>query len=292
MKKLFICILITIGLSSFVSGQTVLKGCGIIVIDGNTWISYYQPIMQHSELYHSLLNILPKNRMVIYDDNIDGYTCYWSIKNEKLYLDSVIVSICHFRRKYRNYKDRCISSANMHRIFKEYYDKDGIFAAWTNGTIRFVRGEGLWYEAGYYEQEQFITLKQGQIIEQSSFHNKMVVDGFSLKDLWGQGQEEVKAKLPLKLDDYPELNDENSLMFFISPIQVDSLGNLVDCKVQAFIWRQGERQEIEELSDQMKNLLKNIYPWKTYLINGQYISRDYFGGIFPYWTRVDINNDN
>ena len=94
------------------------------------------------------------------------------------------------------------------------------------------------------------------------------------------------------MDDYPELNDENSLKFFISPIQVDSLGNLVDCKVQAFIRRQGKRQEIKELSDQMKNLLKNIYPWKTYLINGQYISLDNVGMIYPYWTRVDINNDN
>lgn len=291
MKKLFICILITIGLSYYTIGQDYLLENSIIFIDGKMWISYNQPIEQNSELYHSLLKILPKGRSIMLDNNLDGFTCYWNIKNEKLYLDRVTVTFINNRRIGKCY-ERCISSANMHRIFKEYYDKDGIFAAWTNGTIRFVRGEGLWYEAINYEQEQMITLKQGQIIERQSFHNRLVIDGFSLNDLWYQGQEEVKAKLPLKLDDYPELNDENSLEFFISPIQVDSLGNLVDCKVQAFIWRQGERQEIEKLSDQMKNLLKNIYPWKTYLINGQYISRDNDGGIYPYWTRVDINNDN
>ena len=281
MNKLFICILITIGLSYYAIGQELSNS--IIFIDGKKWISYNQPIEQNSELYHSLLKILPKGRSIIFDNNLDGFTCYWNIKNKKLYLDSVTITFFQKRRI-----GKCISSANMHRIFKEYYDKDGIFAAWTNGTIRFFRGEWLWYEAINYEQEQFITLKQGQIIERQSFHNRLVVDGFSLHDLWGQGQKEVKAKLPLKLDDYPELNDENSLEFDISLIQVDSLGNLVDCKVQAFIWRQGERQEIEELSDQMKNLLKNIYPWKTYLINGQYISCDYFGAIYPYWTRVNI----
>lgn len=286
MKKLFIGIfIITLSLNIFATG---LAG-DIIFINGEQWILLGKPIERDSVLYHNFIGILPEDRSCS-TANWDGYTCYWSIKNEKLCLDSVKVTT--YNQETKRDHDCSISSADMQRVFKKYYDKDEILATWVKGTIRVARGEILLYEhsayARNYEQEQIITLKKGQIIEQSSFHNKMVVDGFSLNDLWGQGQEEVKAKLPLKLDDYPELNDVTRIMFKITSIQVDSLGNLVDCKVQAFIWRQGERQEIKELSDQMKNLLKNIYPWKTYLINGQYISRDNVGAIYHYRTRVDI----
>ena len=286
MKKLFISIfIITLSLNIFATG---LAG-DIIFINGEQWILLGKPIESDSILYHNFIGILPEYRSKS-TANWDGYTCYWSIKNDRLYLDSVLVEL--YDQETKSFFERCISSADMHRVFKKYYDKDEILATWVKGTIRVARGEILLYvHSAYernYEQEQMITLKQGQIIERQSFHNRLVIDGFSLNDLWYQGQEEVKKKLPLKLDDYPELNDENSLKFFISPIQVDSLGNLVDCKVQASIRCQGERQEIKELSDQMKNLLKNIYPWKTYLINGQYISCDYFDAIYPYRTRVDI----
>ncbi len=286
MKKLLIGIfIITLSLNIFATG---LAG-DIIFINGEQWILLGKPIERDSVLYHNFIGILPEDRSCS-TANWDGYTCYWSIKNEKLCLYSVKVTT--YNQETKRYHDCSISSADMQRVFKKYYDKDEIIATWVKGTIRVARGEILLYVhsayARNYEQEQIITLKKGQIKERQSFHNRLVVDGFSLKDLWGQGQEEVKAKLPLKLDDYPELNDVTRIMFKITSIQVDSLGNLVDCKVQAFIWRQGERQEIKELSDQMKNLLKNIYPWKTYLINGQYISRDNVGAIYPYRTRVDI----
>ena len=286
MKKLLISIfIITLSLNIFATG---LAG-DIIFINGEQWILLGKPIERDSVLYHNFIGILPEDRSCS-TANWDGYTCYWSIKNEKLCLDSVKVTT--YNQETKRYHDCSISSADMQRVFKKYYDKNEIFATWVKGTIRVARGEILLYEhSAYvrnYEQEQIITLKKGQIKERQSFHNRLVVDGFSLNDLWYQGQEEVKAKLPLKLDDYPELNDVTRIMFKITSIQVDSLGNLVDCKVQAFIWLQGERQEIKELSDQMKNLLKNIYPWKTYLINGQYISRDNVGAIYPYRTRVDI----
>ena len=288
MKKLFIGIfIITLSLNIFATG---LAG-DIIFINGEQWILLGKPIERDSILYHNFIGILPEDRSCS-TANWDGYTCYWSIKNEKLCLDSVKVTT--YNQETKRYHDCRISSVDMQRVFKKYYDKNEILATWVKGTIRVARGEILLYEhsayARNYEQEQIITLKKGQIKERQSFHNRLVIDGFSFhEDL---GQEEIKAKLPLKLDDYPELNDVMRITFKITSIQVDSLGNLVDCKVQAFIWRQGERQEIKELSDQMKNLLKNIYPWKTYLINGQYISLDNVGMIFPYWTRVDINNDN
>ena len=242
MKKLLISIfIITLSLNIFATG---LAG-DIIFIDGEQWILLGKPIERDSVLYHNFIGILPKDRSCS-TANWDGYTCYWSIKNDRLYLDRVTVTFINNRRIGKCY-ERCISSANMHRIFKEYYDKDGIFAAWTNGTIRVARGEILLYDhsayARNYEQEQIITFKHGRIIERQSFHNRLVVDGFSLQDLWYQGQEEVKKKLPLKTDNYPELNDVKRIYFNISPIQIDSLGNLVDCKVQAFIWRQGERQD-------------------------------------------------
>ena len=268
MKKLFIGIfIITLSLNIFATG---LAG-DIIFIDGEQWILLGKPIERDSVLYHNFIGILPEHRSQS-TANWDGYTCYWSIKNDRLYLDSVLVGL--YDQETKRYHDCSISSADMHRVFKKYYDKNEIFATWVKGTIRVARGEILLYVhsayARNYEQEQIITLKKGQIKERQSFHNRLVVDGFSFHE--GLGQEEIKAKLPLKLDDYPELNDVWRIMFRITSIQVDSLGNLVDCKVQAFIRHQGESQEIEKLSDEMKNLLKNIHPWKTYLINGKYVS--------------------
>lgn len=285
MKKLFIGIfIITLSLNTFACEQFG----DTIYIDGIKWVLLGKPIGNKS-LYDSLKKVFPED-CIFSTSNYDGYIGYWSIKNEKLCLDSVKVTT--YNQETKRYHDCSISSADMQRVFKKYYDKDEIIATWVKGTIRVARGKLLLYEEmAYernYEQEQIITFKHGRIIERQLFHNRLVIDGFSLNDLWYQGQEEVKKKLPLKTDNYPELNDVKRICFNISPIQVDSLGNLVDCKVQAFIRRQGKRQEIKELSDQMKNLLKNIHPWKTYLINGQYISRDNVGMIYPYWTRVDI----
>ena len=301
MKKLFIGIfIITLSLNTFACEQFG----DTIFIDGIKWVLLGKPIGNKS-LYDSLKKVFPED-CIFSTNNYDGYIGYWSIKNEKLCLDSVKVTT--YNQETKRYHDCSISSADMQRVFKKYYDKDEIIATWVKGTIRVARGKLLLYEEmAYernYEQEQIITFKHGRIIERQLFHNRLVIDGFSLQDLWYQGQEEVKKKLPLKTDNYPELNDVKRICFNISPIQIDSLGNMVgNCKIEAFIvhkvsvdpekieklllhnryepYKIGKK--IKGLGDEMKNLLKNIHPWRTYLINGQYISSyDREKGEYPY----------
>jgi len=60
----------------------------IIYIDGIRWELLGRPICVDSLLYHDLKAVLPSERSIS-TANWDGFTAYWSIKKNVLYLDSV-----------------------------------------------------------------------------------------------------------------------------------------------------------------------------------------------------------
>ena len=259
----------------------------LIFVDGEMWVLLGKPLRADSLLFSSLKNILPKDRST-FSSNWDGYTGYWSIKNDKLVLDSIKVTIDKYDTYKELYKEweESIPSSDMQKVFKSYYDKDDIIASWLTGTIRIGKGRWITYlHQGFLrnqEYEQFIAIDRGNVTGRKSYHNKVVVDGFSFSMF--KSREEIKAKFPLDFKSYPELDEENRILFIIRDIQLDSLGNLLDCHVKASLPNQEEDriQSLEGLENSLKLMLKRISPWKTLYINGEYVSQDKYGSVIPY----------
>ena len=279
-KKLFVLICcLAISFGAWATGQDG----DIIIINSERWILLGKPIEAHSAIYNDLLKVLPQGRTTT-TANWDGYTAYWSIKRERLCLDSIAVEFYNKERQRHN--ERSLPSAELRRVFKDFFERQNIVATWFTGKLRVAKGDVIYYQHdGYernYEFEQTMAVKNGKITERKSYRNRIAVNGFSLSDC--QTPEDFKAKLQLRINDYPELIGVNRIIFTIKDIHVDSKGNLIDCQVTATVRRQGKSgsQKSERLAKDVKSMLKNIRPWKTLFINGEYVSPDRPGYNIPY----------
>lgn len=61
----------------------------IIYIDGIRWELLGRPVCANSKLYRHLKAVLPTKRSTS-TANWDGFTAYWSIKQDVLYLDNIL----------------------------------------------------------------------------------------------------------------------------------------------------------------------------------------------------------
>lgn len=254
-----------------------------ILIDGEMWVLLGKPLHADSLLHSSLMNILPKDRTIT-TANWDGYTGYWSIHDDRLVLDSITVSF--WDDDARKYWQERLPASDMRQVFSRYYDNNDIIATWLTDTIRIGKGEQIFYmHAGFmrnHEYEQFLAIDRGKVTGRKSYHNRVVVDGFSFSML--KSQEEIRAKFPLDLKSYPELEGAKRIIFNIRDMQLDSLGNLVDCHVRASIpgHDRDKKPSLEGLENSFKQMLKAISPWKTLYLNGEYVSDEKSGFTIPY----------
>ena len=252
----------------------------IIFIDGERWELLGRPITADSILDKSLMAILPKGRSWT-TANWDGYTAHWSIKDNRLLLDSITVNF--YNKKTRQHIQQRISEADMHRVFYNYYQNNEIVATWI-ARIRVAKGNLVYYEHEGYtrnlEYEQIFTIDKGIVTDRQSFRNK-VIDGFSRIDIISN-REKIKEMFPLHTEAYPELKGKKSLVI-VKDIRVDSLGNLIDCNVTVKVnTHDDDEKNIEGLANEVKDILKKIHPWKTLLIYGEYVAADRYGFAFPY----------
>lgn len=293
MKRILICICtLGLALSTFATGQDG----DVIIINGERWSLLAKPISADSTLFHRLKAVLPPNRPIV-TSNWDGYTAYWSIKNEHLCLDSITVS--SYNNDTRQYKEECLPAADMQHVFDNYRQEGDIVASWVNRDIRAAKGKKVYYVHLYFERnheyEQILTVKEGRVTGRQAYHNRVVVDGFSLKSLEAQQRktdwQAIREIFPLHTENYPELDGDTVIFFTVKDIQLDSLGNLVDCRVRAIIGR-GTRRDSEGLAQEMKELLKDIRPWKTLFINGEYLPEERNGCTFPYHCCVKKKGDS
>jgi hypothetical protein len=279
MKKIIIFFYALCSLTvAFATGQDG----DIIYIDGERWKLLGKPATSDSILGSNLLAILPEERS--WDTgNWEGYTGWWSIKNNKLYLDSITVKF--YNKETQQHRQQSIGEADMRRVFSNYYQNNTIVATWVK-KIRAAKGNLVYYEHIGYERnleyEQIFTIDNGDVTNRQSFHNK-IIKGFSLADPRNRGK--WKDILPLNVNAYPELNGEKKLVISVKDIRVDSLGNLIDCNVAVMARTNDDEQKrknIEGLASEVKTTLKNIHPWKTLFIYGEYIAADKNGFTFPY----------
>lgn len=273
MKRLFIFITLTLmSLTMYATGQ---EG-DIIYIDGEQWELLGKPIYADSVLSRELKNALPKERG-INTANWAGYTAYWSIQQEKLYLDSIRYVIYDSAPKSRT---ECLPSKAMRRIFKKYASRKRIVATWFNNEIRVAKGKQLYYvHEGYtrnYEHERVISIEQGKVCGTKDYQN-YVVDGFSFDKYRPNNKAELREKFPLHIEQYPELADVKRILFNIKRARVDAQGNLVECEVKVFRPNDNPR-----LAAEMAEAMKAYRPWRVMFINGEYRAYGIEGYTIPY----------
>ena len=268
-KQSFISIILFLtSLSIYATGQDG----DVIYIDGTRWSLLGQPISRDTVLLRQVRAAIPQQHVTL-SSNWSGYTAFWSIKQDVLYLDSIRYLLSY--KTDKNTQSECIPAKTLQRVFKNYSNGSQIVAGWLKGDIRVARGKILYYEhMGYernYEEEQIISINQGKVTGVQTFHN-YVKEGFSFDQVvktktgnMGVLPAQLREMFPLHLGRYPELANEKRIVFSIRHAKVDETGHLVDCEVK--VMKPGDNPQ---LAAEMSALMKAYYPWRVSFINGEY----------------------
>ena len=247
----------------------------IIYIDGTRWELLGRPICVDSLLYHDLKAVLPSERSIS-TANWDGFTAYWSIKQDVLYLDSVRSE--HYDSDTKEFMGSRIPSATLFRVFNKHVTGDCIVGSWLTRDIRVAKGKVIYYQhMGFernYEDEQIISIDKGKVTGKKVYHN-YVIDGFSFDKV--KDKAELRRLFPIHIEQYPELAKAKRIVFYIKKARVNSQGNLVECEVKVFNPNDNQR-----LATEMEGLLKAYHPWRVSFINGEYRADGIAGWTFPY----------
>lgn len=238
----------------------------VIYINGERLELLGRPIWLDSTLYHTLKDELPSDQGTV-TSNWDGFIAYWSINNDKLYLDSVKCEA--YDPNVKAVVGKSIPSITFYRIFNIYSAGNRIVASWVSGKIRVAKGKVIYYQhSGFernYEEETILDIDKGKVIGKKEYHN-FVKDGFAFDKLQENGAQEMLHKiLPLHIERYPELVNVKRLIFRVKRARVDEKGNLLECNVQVVRPDAGP-----QLATEIAEALKNYHPWKVYYINGEY----------------------
>ena len=269
MKKgtIITIVLMLMSLGTYATGQDG----DVIYIDGTRWTLLGQPISRDTVLWRQVRAAIPQQHVVI-SSNWSGFTAFWSIKQDVLYLDSI-----QYLRPASDKKTlpEGIPAETLQQVFKNYFDGKRIVAGWLKGDIRVAKGKMLYYEhMGYernYEEEQLISIDSGKVTGVKAFHNYNK-EGFSFDQI-GTTQVEsmhvtpaqLREMFPLHLERYPELANEKRILFSVRRAKVDETGHLVDCEVK--VVKPGDNPQ---LAAEMAELLKAYHPWRVSFINGEY----------------------
>lgn len=247
----------------------------IIYIDGTRWVLLGRPIRLDSLLYHDLQAVLPTERS-IYTSNWDGFTAYWSIKQDVLYLDSI--RYMQYDSDTKDDKVKRMPSATLFRVFKKYVTEDHIVGSWLTGDIRVAKGKVIYYQhmafERNYEEEQIISIDKGIVVGKKVYHN-YVIDGFSFDKV--KNNTELRRLFPIHIELYPELANAERIVFRIEKARVNDQGILEECEVKVL-----KPSDNQRLATEMEGLLKAYHPWKVSFIHGEFRAADIAGWFLIY----------
>lgn len=144
-----------------------------IYINGKMYKMLSYPSETDSIISEILKKIKPTNAIVRYTFLWRGYTGYWSIQHNNLYLDSLIYDIQDPVSK--EYLTKTIIPKNE-SAFSAYKDNIGIKASWYTGKLRLIEGKVIRYdymEGNTFEKESFLTVKKGTVTGSKRYKNKL-----------------------------------------------------------------------------------------------------------------------
>ena len=258
-KAVFATMILLLALTARATGQQA----DILVVDGNQWALLCRPICYDSLIYNRIKSLLPKDH-TWKSTNWDGFQSAWSIKDDMLVLDSVLVDVYDGEQN----KDRVLTIPRQ-GLAEAFPDSQCPFVAkWLTDTIRAARGNCIRYEdTGFdrnYEHEILLAVKRGHVVSLEHFENKVLVNGFDLRDSVFQ------ELITIPSERYPDIASGRNIIFRIGNLQVDRRGNLKDCLVVAYGGGlHHDDIRLNQLADDFKAGLKRISPWRVMLINGK-----------------------
>ena len=171
--------------------------------------------------------------------NWDGYRGYWSIKDNRLCLDHIEIEL-YDKDKKRSHVEN-IPAADMRKVFGKYYQQKEIVATWFTAEIRAAKGNTLYYvHSGYYRNLEY---EQLLTIKQGKVTNRQTYHN------------RVVVKDGFSFDN----KNREDLHRLFPPA--------------------AKRRADRSASRAGKTLLKQIRPWKTLYINGEYVSDHYHDSI-------------
>lgn len=272
-RILILCVFVLQVSYLFATGSS----CDIIYIDGEKWFLMDKPLIYDSILYRKLLNFLPKERNVS-TANWDGYTAYWMVRDEKLYLEKIEVDL--YKKQEGKEYVQILSADTLKSLFPSYCDDKGIYAGWFSGKMRSGRGKNIRYIHMSFdrnmEEECVMAIRNGSVIRKQFYHN-FKKEGFALREF----PKVLEKNFPFK--QFPELANE-SIVFYFRNFKLSPEGHFLDCTI--YIESDKSRNWIEDpnhpIIKALKAVLKSIYPWEVLCINGKY-TMEYLN--FPIYLR-------
>lgn len=287
------CLLLVLSpLMARATGQTADR----VVINGEEWCLLASPLYNDTLISNRIDKILPnaKDRRCS-TGNWDGFVGYWEIVDSCLYLKKVVVDMWneHKRESYELVYD----ADTLRTVLEEYYTEHGILAGWfSHEKLIIGRGELVTYiHGGYFrnhEEELVVTIKNGRITHQEHWHNKKVMEGWSLSE-GGLTKTGIQIRDSFPYDQFPEL-DTRLVIVHVSNVSLTPDGHFEDCDA-SFLWKHdnGEKEWIEDPNHPiivaLKETMRKMFPWEVLYLHGKYTICSPTGGNWNQFTLPLVN---
>ena len=278
-------LLVLFPLMARATGQTADR----VVINGEEWCLLASPLYNDSLISNRIDKILPSTEdRSCSTGNWDGFVGYWEIVDSCLYLKKVVVDMWdeHKRESYELVYD----ADTLRTVLEEYYTEHGILAGWFSREKLIIgRGELVTYVHGAFyrnhEEELVVTIKNGRITHQEHWHNKKVMEGWSLSEgeLTKTG---IQISDSFPYDQFPEL-DTVLVIVHVNNVSLTPDGHFEDCDV---IFTRGRGKQWEEDPNHpiivaLKETMRKMFPWEVLYLHGKYTICSPTGGN---WNRFTL----
>lgn len=235
-----------------------------ISVNGEEWILLAKPIETDTLLSKQVRDLLPENRMIS-TGNWSGYTAFWELKGDCLYLQKIEVEMTS-----RKEDNMVFTPESLKGIFASYYGQDGICAAWVSGNLRMGKGALVQYHhMGFsrnYETECIMKLEDGKMKDRTMYRNSKT-PGMDLSEVkW-----EFIRNFPWK--NFPELEGRH-IGFYVDNVVLSAEDWAMDFdKVLVYYNTEAGRVYIKNrdhpVVEAFTKVLKGLHPVIVYHVNGK-----------------------
>ena len=248
-----------------------------VIIDGEKWELLGSPLSYNDSIYNRVESLLPKHEDRSWSTaNWSGFYGCWEIVDSCLYLKKIVVNMWNEHKKERYALE--FDADTLRSVLGEYYTGHGIYARWYSREKLIIgRGELVTYVHGGYlrnhEEELVVTIENGRITHQEHWHNKKVMEGWSLSE-GGLTKTGIQIRDSFPYDQFPEMGTKR-IIVHVKNISLTSDGHFEDCDASFFKkYDNGEKELIEDPNHPiivaLKETMRKMYPWEVIYLHGKY----------------------
>lgn len=187
-----------------------------------------------------------------------GYIGYWSIKGNKLYLDSLQCNIKDIGRKTIIPKDE--------KIFASYLTNNGVCASWFSEELRIVDGQEVKrVHDGFmtiFEHETFLTIKKGGLTDKRIENNSLIcANSIGTMEAYTAFREAFKQEFP------DEATNRINCTVYYSEFDANGNPTKVDAKIEKM---REDTDRKEDIKNFISTYLLEHRILGAYNLNGKY----------------------